>query len=152
MWNTTIAAVIAALALSGCAGDPAEPDADPAPTATSSTPATTPSKTTESTEGSATPTPTPSAVAEDEATTIDVTITGDKITPNGQRVSADVGEPVRFKITSDRAGEFHVHSSPEQTPAFSKGTSTVAVTIDTPGVVDVEEHESGIVIAQMEVR
>jgi hypothetical protein len=63
-----------------------------------------------------------------------------------------VGEPVTFDVTSDRAGELHVHSSPEQTPGFDIGQSSIAVTIERPGLIEVEEHESGELIAQLEVR
>ncbi len=139
------AAVIAMLLLSGCSGDPAATTAEPMPTPESSAPVSPPS------EPASKPTPSPSA-AEDETTVVDVTISGNKITPNGERVEVAVGEPVIFSVTSDRAGEFHVHATPEQTPAFTKGTSRIKLVIDKPGLVDVEEHESGMVIAQLEVR
>ena len=141
----TLATVIAMLLLSGCSGEPASNTAEPTPTPESSSPVGTPNKTT------STPTPSPSAT-EDATTAITVTISGDRITPNGERVEVKVGEPIIFNVTSDRAGEFHVHSTPEQTPAFTKGTSRIELIIDKPGLVDVEEHESGIVIAQLEVR
>ena len=40
----------------------------------------------------------------------------------------------------------------EQMIEVAPGESTVRLTVDTPGVVDVEEHESGIVVLQLEVR
>jgi len=62
------------------------------------------------------------------------------------------GEPVRIVVESDRPGEFHVHSSPEQYITFPRGESKVSFTVDTPGIVDVEEHEAEIVVLQLEVR
>lgn len=82
---------------------------------------------------------------------IDVEIKGNEIQPNGKRVQVAVGEPIRLHVESDRAAELHVHSSPEQELAVRKGESTVSFTVKTPGIVDVEEHESGIVILQLEV-
>ena len=83
---------------------------------------------------------------------MEVTINGDTVTPKGDRIDAKVGEPVKFIVTSDRAGGLHVHSSPEQSPEFEKGTTTIEVTVDKPGVVEVEEHESDALIVQLEVR
>jgi len=84
-------------------------------------------------------------------TTVDIMITGDRIVPNGDRVPAVAGEPVTLDITADRAGELHVHSSPEQQIAYEQGTTTAQVTVDRPGVVDVEDHEAGLIVIQLEV-
>jgi len=83
---------------------------------------------------------------------VEVEIQGDQVEPNGRRVEAQVGEPVGVHIESDRAGELHVHSTPEQTIPFEQGESTVEIVVDTPGVIDVEEHEAGVVVLQLEVR
>lgn len=83
---------------------------------------------------------------------IEVEIEGDRIQPSGKRVEVAAGQEVRLEVESDRPGEFHVHSSPEQTPSFEPGQSVVSLTIERPGIVDVEEHESGIVVLQLEVR
>ena len=84
-------------------------------------------------------------------TTVDVTIKDGKVTPNGDRVKAKVGEPVTLRIDADTAGEIHVHSTPEQEIEFDKGTSTRKLTIDKPGIVDVEDHALEQVIVQLEV-
>jgi hypothetical protein len=84
-------------------------------------------------------------------TSVDITIKDGKVTPNGDRVKAKVGEPVTLKIDADTAGEIHVHSTPEQEIEFEKGTSTKRLTIDKPGIVDVEDHALEQVIVQLEV-
>jgi hypothetical protein len=84
-------------------------------------------------------------------TTVDITIKAGKVTPSGERVKAKVGEPVTLNIDSDVAGEIHVHSTPEQEIEFDKGTSTKKLTIDQPGIVDVEDHALEQVIVQLEV-
>ena len=84
-------------------------------------------------------------------TTVDITIKGDTVTPNGDRVEAEVGKPVTLKIHADKAGEIHVHSTPEQHIDFPSGTSTKKLTIDKPGVVDVEDHALDKVIVQLQV-
>ncbi len=83
---------------------------------------------------------------------IEVELEGDQVDPSGRRVEVQAGTPIRLAVESDRAGEFHVHSSPEQTIPFEKGESVVRFRVETPGIVDVEEHETGAVVLQLEVR
>lgn len=136
-------AAVSLLALTGCS----DADTDPGATETAvETPTVEPS-TPEPTE-SDTPTPT-AEPTEDDA--IEIEIEGDSIEPNGKLVEVQAGEPVVLQIESDRAGEFHVHSSPEQVIGFEAGETRVELTIDRPGVVDVEEHETGVVVLQLEV-
>jgi hypothetical protein len=108
-------------------------------------------------EASKAPSPSVSAEATDSPGAqaqepIEIEIEGDKIEPNGKRVQVKVGEPIRLDVESDRDAELHVHSSPEQELEVKKGESTLDFTVDTPGIVEVEEHHSGIVILQLEVR
>ncbi len=81
-----------------------------------------------------------------------VTRAGDTFTPNGERVDLGVHQTLVLTITSDVAGEFHVHSTPEQEIAYDAGTSEHEITIDRPGVVEVESHEPASVVLQLEVR
>lgn len=86
------------------------------------------------------------------AQTLDVTIKGDAIAPTNKRIEVSMGEPLTITIDSDRSGELHVHSSPEEEIKFDKGTTTKKLTFKTPGVIEVEEHVSDTLIAQLEVR
>ena len=83
--------------------------------------------------------------------TIEVTFKGDSVTPNGDRVKVGVGTPVVLKISADKPGEIHVHSTPEQEIPYPAGDSTEKVTIDKPGIVDVESHHLEKTIVQLEV-
>jgi hypothetical protein len=125
------------LVLTGCAED-AEP-ADPASSATS---ATTPSESTETPTESTTP----------EALTIDIAVSGDTVVPSGERVDAKVGEEIILHVTADAPGEIHVHATPEQELSYQAGTTDLPLTIDQPGLVDVESHTLDLVIVQLEVR
>lgn len=94
--------------------------------------------------------PSPSS---DEPKVIEITIEGDSITPNGDRVEVSVGQPVELEVTADAPGEIHVHSSPEQELEYDQGTSTVELdAIDKPGIVEVESHTLDKTIVQLEVR
>lgn len=94
-----------------------------------------------------TPTPTPPAGAE-----LEVIVDGSSISPNGATLDLAVGEPLSITFQTDRAGELHVHSRPEQIISFEAGTTTAQLVIDNPSAVDIEEHATGTVVAQLAVR
>jgi len=130
------ALALAALTLSSCASaEDSGPDDAATSTATSSP----------SDGGSSTPSA-PTGVV------VDITFDGDSVTPNGERVDAEVGEPVTLAIDADAPGELHVHATPEQEIAYDAGASTHQVTFDQPGVVDIESHDLEKVVVQVEVR
>lgn len=84
---------------------------------------------------------------------IAVTFEGDTVTPSGERVEVSTGQDIELDITADRAGEIHVHSTPEQELEYDAGESTVTIkAVDRPGTVDVESHTLDKVIVQLEVR
>jgi uncharacterized lipoprotein YehR (DUF1307 family) len=84
--------------------------------------------------------------------TIDITFKGDTVTPAGKSVKVKAGDPLKLHITADKAGEIHVHSSPEQHIEYGAGTTDKTLTLDQPGVVDVESHSLDKLILQVQVR
>ena len=141
MRRALAAVAVATLALAGCASSSEEPSAKESLTATRSAGSPSPEA----------PSTSPSA-ADDSADAIEIEIEGDRVTPSGERVDAKVGEPITLHVKSDRAAELHVHSSPEQELAVKAGESTLTIKINTPGIVEVEEHHSETVVLQLEVR
>jgi hypothetical protein len=135
-----VLAASAALALSGCGGD--EPDAGASASPEHSDHA----------DQSDSPSPSKSDGPVEAAATVDVTIEGDEVTPVAQAVQIGVGETVLLNVTSDRSGELHVHSSPEQELEFEAGTTELEVTLDQPGSVDIEEHESDMLVVRVLVK
>ena len=136
----TIAAVVAVVA-TGCSAD-SEPEATSTPTSESSSP--TPSG---SESKSTQPTPAESSSGPE----LVITINGDQVSPNAEEISLDVGEPLTIRFTTDRGGELHVHSKPEQFVEFPAGKSTKELVIETPGSVEIEEHDTSVVVAQAQV-
>ena len=98
------------------------------------------------------PAGTQSSSNEGDSVAVTVTREGDSFTPNGERVELAVGQTLVLTVTADEAGEMHVHSTPEQEVAYEAGTSEHEITIDRPGVVEVESHEPDTVVLQLEVR
>ena len=133
-------ALILAATLTACGSDEpeTEPPADPTTSATDE-PTDEPSE-----EPSEEPTP-------EGPRQIEITFEGGSA-PQVERVKMDAGETIELVIKSDAPGELHVHSDPEQTIDYKAGTTTAPLTIDRPGVVEVERHEPEALILQLEVR
>ncbi|GAA4093172.1 hypothetical protein ACFFOS_24025 [Nocardioides kongjuensis] len=88
----------------------------------------------------------------DEVVTVDITVENGEIRPLGDRVEVAAGQPVDLVVTADTAGSLHMHSDPEQEFAYDVGTKTFPITIDRPGVIEVESHDPPQIIVQLEVR
>lgn len=71
--------------------------------------------------------------------------------PAPERLALGVGEEVEVVVKSDTEGSLHVHSTPEQELDYGAGTTTLMLTIDDPGVVEVESHELETTVLQLEV-
>ena len=144
--GTTLAAAALGLILAGCTSPPAgTATPPPTPEVTSATPSATPS-------ASPTPrvTPSPPETSEPaDQVTIDITIAGGQVSPNGAKMNVKVGQQVVLKVTSDEHDEIHAHTTDGFTlevPAGKKVTGSFTLT--SPGSYEVEAHhlEKTIVI------
>lgn len=86
-----------------------------------------------------------------EPVVVDITFADGEVSPTGERVEAEVGQPIDLVVTADEPGTLHIHSDPEQELDFGAGEETFKIQIDRPGVVEVESHDLDVVIAQLEV-
>lgn len=86
-----------------------------------------------------------------QGTVVNVSVHGKSVSPNGDRITTKINQPVTIHVTADRAGELHVHSTPEQELKYGVGKTTLKVTIDKPGIVDIEDHIADVVVVQLEV-
>jgi len=94
----------------------------------------------------------PAGSTDGDTVTVELAREGGAFTPNGERVELRVDQMLVLEVTADEAGELHVHSTPEQEIAYEEGTSEHEITIDRPGVVEVESHEPESIVLQLEVR
>jgi plastocyanin domain-containing protein len=139
--STALALTLAATLLAaGCARDGG--DAEPTPRETAPSPSV-------STSTSAPTTPTETAFA---GTEIVVEVRDGKVRPPTRRVEVAEGSAVRLLITSDTADEVHVHGFDvvQELPAGQQ--ATVEFTPDQPGLFEIETHETGLTLVQLEVR
>jgi hypothetical protein len=148
----TALTLTAALALTACGDDEPETEAtssaSPSETVSPSASSSESASPQESPSESASESPSPAAPEAD----VTVTIEGDSVTPVAQSVEVEVGEPVVLDITSDRVGELHAHSVPEQTIQIEEGRQTVEMTFERPGQVDIEEHGAHALVVRLLVR
>ena len=152
-WLVGTSAAICALLLTAC-GQGSGPATSASSAASSTTSSRAPSQ---SPTPSPTPSPTGSSGSPSESLaplgpTLEVRVTGDDVAPVAQQIDLAAGETLRIAVRADRAGELHVHSDAERLLEFAGGEQGFTLTLDTPGSVDIEEHESGVLVARVLVR
>ena len=136
-----VAGAVLALLLAGCTSAPTGPGtAGPSAAASGSAP------------GSASPSG--SATPSGQVLTLTITISGGKVTPNGEKINARVGQQVVMNVTSDIADEVHAHTGGDgyelKVPAGKPTTGTFTLT--SPGSFEVESHHLGKVIVILNAR
>lgn len=87
-----------------------------------------------------------------EPVTVTVSITDGTVTPKPSRVKIPLGSTVELQVTSDVDDEVHVHGFDVEEPLDAGRTTTIELTADQPGLYEVETHESGLQLLQLEVR
>lgn len=113
-------------------------------------------------QASSTPEPSPSTGAsepvEEEtedpyegSVVVEMSFEGGTASPLGERVQADVGQPIVFLVTADEPGELHAHTTEELTLEYPAGESELTMVVEQPGVVEVESHDLGAILVQLQV-
>jgi hypothetical protein len=100
----------------------------------------------------ATPAAQATATPPADAKVVAVTVKGSSVSPSGSRVPVKRDQPVVFQIDADQAGELHVHSTPAKAIEYPAGQSVVQISIDQPGVIEVEIEQLGKQVVQLEVK
>ena len=132
---TRLAAVLAALALAlvpSCGGDDDPAVEVPAPTTTVEATATT------------------TAVAA-PGVDIEVEVAGGRVVAGGGRVKVPTDEEVRLVVRSDAADEVHVHGYDREFAVPAGGEGSVTFVADLEGVWEVELHDAGLILVELEV-
>ena len=95
-----------------------------------------------------------SAQGDDQPVVLDVTIADGEVNPAGKQLEASVGQKIELRVTSDAADELHVHSSPMHEFEIKPGgrEQVFTFTIEQPGQVEIETHETATVISELVVR
>ncbi len=145
---TLLVALAAAVALTACSAG-SEPAAGTTAAATSNAPESSASSAASSsvTTAAASETATDSAVVE-----VAVSVRDGKVRPRSHRVKVPQGAQVRLVVTSDVDDAVHVHGFEVEETLEAGRPTTVDLVADQSGVFEVETHESGLELLQLEVR
>lgn len=105
-------------------------------------------------EATTLPLPKSSSASPGPATlTIPITIAGGQVQPNGEKISASLGQPVVLQVTSDEADEIHAHTGGDgyelEVPANQPTTGEFTPT--QPGSFEIESHHLEKVIVILNV-
>ncbi|GAA1848517.1 hypothetical protein ACFFOM_00575 [Microlunatus capsulatus] len=96
---------------------------------------------------------TPAAPAAD-ALTVDITIAGGDVTPNGQKLDVAVGQEVVLNVTSDEDDEIHAHTGGDgyELEVEAGQPATGSFTLGSAGSFEVESHHLEKVIVVLNAR
>lgn len=83
---------------------------------------------------------------------MEITVTGEQVSPPPTQVDLAVGETLRLVITSDHATELHAHGFEVETDVPAGKPTTVELTGSAPGVYEVELHDPDLLLLQVAVR
>lgn len=134
----------AALLIAGCSGQASPSQSASATTSPLSTPA--------ATSGPPSALTTPSVAPTPSVRTITIELKNGKVSPNGDRVNLDQGEPFVLDITSDRDDEVHVHGFDKEIEVTAGKRVTVTMTADRTGRFEVESHHPELLIVVLQIR
>ncbi len=80
-----------------------------------------------------------------------ITVTGNKVDGGVQNSEVQLGDKVRFEVTSDTTNEVHVHGY-DLTGKLEAGAKTfVEFIADKPGIWEIELHEGKVSLAMLKV-
>jgi hypothetical protein len=94
----------------------------------------------------------PGAGASARATDIVVALKDGKVSPKAHRVKVALGSSVRILVSSDVDDEVHVHGYEIEREVAAGQSVTVDFTADQSGVFEVESHETGLLLLQLQVQ
>lgn len=88
----------------------------------------------------------------DDAVEVVVSVRDGKVRPPTQRVKVEQGADVRLVLTSDIDDQVHVHGYDLEAELPAGRAVTLEFAADQAGLFEVETHESGLALVQLEVR
>ncbi len=95
---------------------------------------------------------TPSTAPTPGVATITIVLKNGKVSPNGDRVMLDRGQPFVLDITSDRDDEVHVHGFDEQVEVKAGDHVKLELIAGQSGRFEVESHHPEMLIVVLQVR
>jgi ABC-type glycerol-3-phosphate transport system substrate-binding protein len=88
----------------------------------------------------------------DKPTTVNVAVSGGKVTPATHRQDVTKGATVHLVVTSDKADEIHLHGYDIKKDIEAGKPGTLTFTADQTGLFEAELENAGLQLLQFEVR
>lgn len=133
VWNSIVsraAACLLAAVLAGCGGgSDTPPEQSPTPPATEQ-----PGQTADAVE------------------TIEISIVDGRVEPALDRVAVDQGETVRIVVSSDVPDEVHLHGYDLEAAVSPDEDAVIEFVADQTGLFELETHEQGLILLQLQVQ
>lgn len=76
---------------------------------------------------------------------------GGEVVGDTRRVEVPLGSTVTLVVTGDTADEVHLHGYDRYVEVTPGASAMLTFTADIPGVFEVELHDAGLLLAQLEV-
>jgi plastocyanin len=137
------------LGLAACGGAAEVPGSGGSPAAGAGSPAAVAGS--PGTSAATTPTAAPATTPAGGVVEIKVEISGGRIVPRPSVHKVAKGRTVRIMVTSDENDELHVHGYDREVKLKAGRSATVEFTADQAGRFEVETHESGLQLFQLQV-
>ncbi len=100
---------------------------------------------------SATPAATTAVPSSPAGKTVRLGYAGGEVTGGTQQVPVHLGERVTLVVTGDVVDEVHLHGYDSYLDVTPGAEAMITFPADIPGVFEVEMHDSGLLLAQLEV-
>ena len=84
--------------------------------------------------------------------TVKAAVTDGQVSPPPHRVKVEQGETVRLVVTSDDPDRVHVHGYDLERQVTPSQPAVITFTADQVGVFEVETHQSGLQLLQLQIR
>ncbi|MFP5332589.1 MAG: hypothetical protein ACLGHX_09575 [Acidimicrobiia bacterium] len=148
MHSRILGLLFVAMVIAACGGESTDTTTT-VPDATTTIPETTTTRAVGADSATTTTADTTTTTVDQDPYTFDIVLEDSEVTGGG-RISVPLGETVTLRFTSDVADEVHIHGYDifvDLEPGATVETSFVA---DIPGVVEIETHHGGLVLANLE--
>lgn len=95
--------------------------------------------------------PSPTEEERDQVVEVRVSVADGKVKPATRRVEVERDSQVRLLITSDVDDDVHVHGYDIEATLEAGRTTTLELVADQQGVFEVETHDGGLTLLQLQV-
>lgn len=95
--------------------------------------------------------PPSSATKQPAGESVQLSYSGEQVSGDTGRAEVPLGSTVSLVVSGDTADEVHLHGYDRYLDVPAGGSATLTFTADIPGVFEVELHDQGLLLTQLQV-